>query len=64
MKLELYQKVRLRSGKTAHIVEIFNDGEAYMADIKLADGEYIQETVYPNDIASVIVEVDKPFVPA
>ena len=64
MKLEMYQKIRLKSGKIGHVVEIFNDGEAYMVDIRLDDGEYELETVGPQDIKSVIVEVEKPFVAA
>jgi len=64
MKLEMYQKIRLKSGKVGHVVEIFNDGEAYMIDIKQDDGEYELETVKPQDIKSVIVEVEKPFVAA
>ena len=64
MKLDMYQKIRLKDGKIGYIIEIFNDGEAYMIDIKLDDGEYEQKTVYPKDIQSVIVEVEEPFVVA
>ena len=62
MKLEMFQKIRLKNGKTGHIIEIFNNGEAYMVDIPLDDGEYEQLTIQPCDIMSVIVEVDEPFV--
>ena len=61
MKLEMYQKVCLKDGRKGHIIEIFKDGEAYMVDIKRKDGDYDQETVYPKDIKSVIVEVEQPF---
>ena len=61
MKIEMFQKVRLKNGKSGHIIEIFNDGEAYMIDIATEDGEYEQETIYPKDIKSVIVEIEKPF---
>jgi len=64
MKLEMYQKIRLKNGKAGHIIEIFNDGEAYMIDIRTNDGEYEQETVKPTDIKSIIVEVDEPYVAA
>ena len=64
MKLEIYQKIRLHNGKVGHVIEIFNDGEAYMIDVKLGDGEYEQETVRPQEIKSIIVEVEKPFVAA
>jgi hypothetical protein len=61
VKLDLYQKIRLKSGKVGHIIEIFNDGEAYMVDILMEDGEYEQETIYPKDIKSIVVEVEEPF---
>ena len=62
MKLEMFQKIRLKNGKKGHVIEIFNDGEAYMVDVKIDDGAYEQLTVYPKDIKSVVVEVDKPFI--
>ena len=71
MKLEMFQKVKLQNGKAGHIIEIFNDGEAYMVEVKLTNGEYRCEdnvyptyeelTISPKDIQSVIVEVEKPF---
>ena len=64
MKLEVFQKIRLQNGQTGHIVEIFNEGEAYMVDIGLVDGEYEQKTIQPCDIMSVIVEVEEPYVAA
>lgn len=59
--LKKFQKIRLKSGKTAHIVEILDRGEAYLADIYDGDGEYTTETIKPSDIASLIVEVEQPF---
>ena len=64
MKLEQYQKIRLKDGRAGYITEIFSDGEAYLVDIPTHDGEYVQETVIPADIESVIVEIEKPFVAA
>jgi len=61
MVLEMFQKVFLNNGKKGHIIEIFNGGEAYMVDVKRDDGDYDQDTVYPKDIRSVIVEVEEPF---
>ena len=72
MRLRMYQKIVLNDGKKAHIVEIFNDGEAYMVDVLLSEGdlsieppiypEYETITITPKDIRSVIVEVEEPFV--
>jgi hypothetical protein len=61
MKVEMYQKIRLKNDKFGRVIEIFNDGEAYMIDIATEDGEYEHETIYPKDIKSIIVEVEKPF---
>jgi hypothetical protein len=58
----MFQKIRLINGSVGRIIEIFNDGEAYMIDIMTEDGEYKQETIYPKDIRSVVVEVDEPFI--
>ncbi|MCL2633875.1 MAG: hypothetical protein FWD34_05100 [Oscillospiraceae bacterium] len=64
MKLNMYQKIRLKNGKFGVVIEIFNNGEAYMIDILTPDNEYEQETVYPKDIKSVVVEVEQPFIVA
>jgi hypothetical protein len=61
MKIEMYQKIRLNNGKFGRVIEIFNSGEAYMVDIAAEDGEYEQETVYPKDIKSIVIEVEQPF---
>ena len=64
MKLKMYQKVHLHNGTTGVVIEIFNDGEAFMIDIMTEDGEYEQKTIYPKDIKSVIMEVERPFIVA
>ena len=61
MMLKEFQKIRLKSGETAHIVEILGDGKEYIADIYEGNGEYNTETIKPSDIASIIVEVEEPF---
>jgi hypothetical protein len=61
MKIDMYQKICLKNGKMGRVIEIFKDGEAYMIDIALEDGEYEQETIFPKDIKSVIVEIEKPY---
>jgi hypothetical protein len=64
MKLDMYQKVNLNNGKAGVVIEIFNDGEAYMVDIMTDDGEYEMQTVCPQDIKSIFVEVERPFIVA
>jgi len=59
--IKQYQKVKLQDDKYAIIVEILGNGEAYIADIEVSEGNYETETIHPKDIKSIIVEVEKPF---
>lgn len=54
MKIELYDKVKLKDGREAHIVEVYEQGVAYEADIALEDGEYDTDTIKQDDILEVI----------
>lgn len=47
---ELYDKVLLKSGETAYIVEIYNGGEAYEMDINKDNGKIVTDTVWPEQI--------------
>jgi hypothetical protein len=62
--ISLYQRVKLKNGKNAAIVEILGNGEAFIADIEISEGDYETETIYPKDIKSVFVEVEQPFATA
>lgn len=53
VKVKLYDKVRLKDGREASIVEILGEGEAYVADIDIG-GDYDTDTIYPEQIAKVI----------
>ena len=64
LKLNMYQKVHLHTGVIGVVIEIFNDGEAHMVDIMTEDGEYEQETIYPKDVKSVVIEIERPFIVA
>ena len=75
MKLKMYDKVKLKDGREATIVEIYEQGKAYEADILVDDtGEYPEyetETIKQEDIISqkwkklafakynIIIEVEK-----
>ena len=54
MDVKIYDKVLLKSGQTAHIVEIWNPGVAYEADIDCGRGEYMTNTINHIDIVKVI----------
>ena len=53
MEICLYDKVLLKDGRKASIVEIYEPGEAYEADIEV-DGDYETETIRQTDILKVI----------
>lgn len=54
MDIKMFDKVRLKSGETAYIVEIYEQGAAYEADIDTADGDTVTDTIRQSDIAEVI----------
>ena len=49
----MYDRVILKTGETAYIVEIYNNGEAYEADIDMPDGSIYTDTIWPKDIERV-----------
>ena len=54
---ELYGEVILKTGEVARIVEIYEAGTAYEADIDKDFGDYtetITDTIYQSDISEVI----------
>ena len=55
-----YDKVKMKDGKFAIIVEVLEPQKAYIADIELSVGDYTTETIFQSDIASKIVEVEQP----
>ena len=53
MKIDVYDKVILKTGEVAYIVEILGDGKCFVADIDYADGTST-DFIYPKDILQVI----------
>ena len=60
--MKLYQKIKLKSGEYAHIIEIYEDGTAYEADIYDKNGKTRTDTIKQSDIAFIIEEVEKPVI--
>ncbi|MDR0293928.1 MAG: hypothetical protein LBH95_07240 [Oscillospiraceae bacterium] len=58
--IKQYDHIKLKSGKHAVIVEIWEQGVSYEADIEVAPGEYETKTIKHTDIESVFVEVETP----
>lgn len=53
----LYDTVILKTGEMAHIVEIYESGVAYEADIDKDVGDYIEtvtETIKQDDIEKIV----------
>lgn len=50
MELQMFDKVLLKTGETAYIVEIYKDGEAYEMDINKSDGKVVTDTVHKQQI--------------
>ena len=50
MTLKMFDKVLLKTGETAYVVEIYDDGTAYEMDIDKPDGKIVTDTVWPEQI--------------
>ncbi|MCL2224349.1 MAG: hypothetical protein FWB96_05220 [Defluviitaleaceae bacterium] len=62
--IKQFQKVRLKSGKEAVIIEILEQGKAFLADVEISDGEYETDEIHSRDIQSVFEEVERVLVSA
>lgn len=52
--MKQYCRVQLKTGEKAYIVEILEDGKAYLADVDHKDGSVSTDFVTQSDIAMVI----------
>ncbi|MDR2168395.1 MAG: hypothetical protein LBE35_11195 [Clostridiales bacterium] len=55
-----FQKVRLKTGEEAVIIEILQKGRAFLADVKKAELDYETDEITMDDIAGVFVETEHP----
>ena len=64
--IEQYDKVKLKTGEIARIVEIYQQGVIYEAEIFRPNGEFsvTLEAVKQEDIVSVYKQVEHPLAPA
>ena len=60
MAIEEYDKIKLKTGKTARIVEILESGVMYIAEIYEQGRRISVEHVEFQDIESVFKEVEYP----
>lgn len=54
MKVSLYDKVKLKDGRTAIIVDVLEDGVAYIADVNLPNDEWETIDIKFDDIDKII----------
>ena len=53
-------KVRLRSGATAWISEVFGNGDVFIAEVLKKEGGVSIEQIELSEISAKIVEVEQP----
>ena len=58
--IKQYDKIKMRDGKYAVIVEVLEPEVAYIADIELEEGDFTTETISFSDIAATIIEIEQP----
>lgn len=54
MKIEEYDKIKLKDGRTASIVEILEDGVAYLVDVDLPGPDWDTIEIRQGDIESIL----------
>lgn len=59
MTIKQYDKIILKDGRTATIVEVLEEGKAYIADVDLPDDEWDTIDVWQDDIREVIDETQQ-----
>lgn len=57
IQIQIFDKVLLKTGETAYIVEIYEQGKAYEADIDRANGCIDTYTIKYSDIEKVIYDI-------
>lgn len=54
MKIEQYDKIILKDGRTASVVEIFGDGQVYLVDVDLPGPDWETISIKRDDIKAVM----------
>lgn len=50
MVFEMFDKILLKTGEIAYLVEIFDNGKAFIADINKPDGKIETDFIRPDQI--------------
>lgn len=54
MDIQMFDKILLKTGEIAYIVEIYEQGVAYEADIDKPDGSIETDTIKHSDIEKIL----------
>ena len=54
MSIKMFDKILLKTGEIAYIVEIYEQGVAYETDIDKSDGSIETDTIKHSDIVRVL----------
>lgn len=54
MEVRMFDKILLKTGEIAYIVEIYEQGVAYEADIDKADGSIKTDTIKHDEIEKIL----------
>ena len=57
-----FQKVRLRTGDLAVVVEILEQNRAFLVDIQKGEDSFETDEIRDCDIESVFIEVEQPYI--
>ena len=61
MEIRLFDKVLLNTGEIAYIVEVYEQGVAYEADIDKSDGSIETDTIKHSDIEKLLATTKSSF---
>lgn len=50
MDIKMYDKILLKDGRTAFIVDVYGDSGDYEADIDMPDGSILTDTIHIEEI--------------
>ena len=54
LKINLYDRIELKDGRTASVVEIFGDGQVYLVDVDLPGPDWETISIKEDDIKDIL----------
>jgi len=59
-----FQKIRLKNGREAIVVEILEPGTSFLVDVEIGDEEFNTDEIDISEIQSVFEEIETPIIAA